>query len=124
MSFKRISYLELWRPFCSAELNYLCTFGRRHHGKHFREIILNLERWFRKRCHLNHFLSGTLVDPFTVEWNHLCNFGTGYYARGTTLVNNFEFGPVVQERCHLKYFLSGALAALVLVGAELFLQFC
>ena len=28
-----------------------------------------------------------------------------------------------RRRCHLKYFLSGALAALVSVGAELFMQF-
>ena len=26
MSFKDISYLELWRPFCSAEQNHLCNF--------------------------------------------------------------------------------------------------
>ena len=26
MSFKDISYLELWRPFCSAERNHLCNF--------------------------------------------------------------------------------------------------
>ena len=25
MSFKDISYLELWRPFCLAELNHLCN---------------------------------------------------------------------------------------------------
>ena len=29
----------------------------------------------------------------------------------------------LRRRCHLKYFLSGALAALVFVGAELFVQF-
>ena len=85
MSFKGISYLDLWRPFCSAKLNHLCTFGRRHHKKQFREIILKLDRWFRKRCHLKLFLSGTLVAPFTAEWNHLCNFGRGYHARGTIL---------------------------------------
>ena len=27
MSFKDISYLELWQPFCSAEWNLLCNFG-------------------------------------------------------------------------------------------------
>ena len=37
--------------------------------------------------------------------------------------NNFEFGPAVQEEMSFKIFLSGALAALVLVGAELFMQF-
>ena len=28
-----------------------------------------------------------------------------------------------RRRCHFKYFLSGALAALVFIGAELFMQF-
>ena len=28
MSFKDISYLELWWPFCSAEQSHLCYFGR------------------------------------------------------------------------------------------------
>ena len=31
MSFKDISYLELWMPFCMAEQNLLFNFGRRHH---------------------------------------------------------------------------------------------
>ena len=31
MWFKGISYLELWPPFCSAELNHLCNLGSRHH---------------------------------------------------------------------------------------------
>ena len=43
MSFKGISYLELWWPFCSAELNHLCNFGRRRHEEQFSEIILNLD---------------------------------------------------------------------------------
>ena len=49
MSFKDISYLELWWPFCSVEQSDLCNFGRRHHDKHFCEIILNLDRWFRRK---------------------------------------------------------------------------
>ena len=31
MSFKDISYLELWWHLCSAEQNHLCNFGRMHH---------------------------------------------------------------------------------------------
>ena len=31
MSFKDISYLELWWSLFSAERNHLCTFGRMHH---------------------------------------------------------------------------------------------
>ena len=30
MLFKGISHLELWQPFCSAEPNHLCNFGREH----------------------------------------------------------------------------------------------
>ena len=75
MSFKGICYLELWRPFCSAEWNHLCNFGRRHHKEQFCEIILNLDRCFRKKCHLKIFLiwrpggpfySG--VEPFVKSW--------------------------------------------------------
>ena len=70
-----ISYLELWRPFCSAEWNHLCNFGRRHHEEQFCEIILNLDRCFRKKCHLKIFLiwrpggpfySG--VEPYVKNW--------------------------------------------------------
>ena len=39
MPFKGISYLELWQPFCSAERNHLCNFGRGYYEEQFREII-------------------------------------------------------------------------------------
>ena len=35
MPFKDISYLELWQPFCSAEQNHLCNFGRGQYVKFF-----------------------------------------------------------------------------------------
>ena len=38
MSFKDISYLELWWPFCSSEQNHLCNFGRGHHEEQFCEL--------------------------------------------------------------------------------------
>ena len=60
MTFKGISYLELWQPFCSAECNHLCNFGRRYYEEQFCEIILNLSQWLR-RCHLKDFLSGALA---------------------------------------------------------------
>ena len=61
MPFKGISYLELWQPFCSAECNYLCNFGRGYYEEHFCEIILNLDKWFRRRYRLKYFLSGAMV---------------------------------------------------------------
>ena len=59
MSFKDISYLELWQLLCSAGRIHLCNFGREHHEEQFCEIILNLDNWFR-RCHLKDFLSRAL----------------------------------------------------------------
>ena len=60
MLFKDISYLELRQPFCSAEQNHLCNFGRGCYEEQFCEIILNLGQWFR-RCRLKDLLSGALV---------------------------------------------------------------
>ena len=59
MSFKDISYLELWRPFCSAKQNHLCKVGIGHHKEHFCEITLNLDQWFG-RSRLKDFLSRAL----------------------------------------------------------------
>ena len=50
MPFNDISYLELWRPVCSAEGNHLCNFGRGYYERKFCEIILNLYHLFRRRC--------------------------------------------------------------------------
>ena len=65
MSFKDISYLELWQSFCSAKLNHLCNFGKAYTEEQFCEINLNLDQWFRD------FLPGALeallfggVGPF------------------------------------------------------------
>ena len=44
MSFKDISYLELWQHLCSAVRNHLCNFGRRHHKEQFCEVIFNLDQ--------------------------------------------------------------------------------
>ena len=39
MSFKNISYLELWQPLCSMEQNHLFNFGKVLHEKQCCEII-------------------------------------------------------------------------------------
>ena len=41
MSFKDISYLELWLHFCKADLIHLCNFGRGFYDEQFCEIVLN-----------------------------------------------------------------------------------
>ena len=55
--------------------NHLCNFGRGYREEQFCEIILNLDQWFRRRCHLKDCLSGALVvlvfsgaEPFMQFW--------------------------------------------------------
>ena len=43
MPFKGISYLELWKPICSAERTHLCNFGGGYYEQQFCKIILNLD---------------------------------------------------------------------------------
>ena len=68
MLFKDTSYLELWQPFCLAEQNHLCNFGRTHHGEHFCEITLNLdqEMLLKNISYLELWFSRT--DPFVQFW--------------------------------------------------------
>ena len=68
MSFKDISFLDLWQPLCSAELSQLCDFGRRHHEEHSCDMILILDQWFRRKCGLKVFLIGSPGSPF-VQWS-------------------------------------------------------
>ena len=73
MLFKDISYLELWQPFCQAEQNHLCNFGRRCYEEQCCEIILNLCQWFR-RCRLKHSYLELWQPSCLWERNHLCHF--------------------------------------------------
>ena len=41
----------------------MCQFGRGFHEEQFCEIILNLDKWFRRRCRLKDFLSRALAVP-------------------------------------------------------------
>ena len=55
-------------------------FGSAHYEEQFCEIILNLDKWFRRRNRLKIFLSFlALVAFFSADQNHSCNFGWGYY---------------------------------------------
>ena len=51
-------------PFCLREQKHLCNFGRGHYERHFCEIILNLDRWFRRKCRLKLFLIYSSGGPF------------------------------------------------------------
>ena len=61
MLFKDISYLKLWRPLCLEEQHHLSNSIRGYHEEQFCEIILNLDHWFMRRCHLKDFLSRALA---------------------------------------------------------------
>ena len=56
----------------SVERNHLCDFGGRHYEKHFCEITLNLDQWFRRRCRLKIFLSRALTVS-GAEGLNFCN---------------------------------------------------
>ena len=61
MSFKDISYLELWRPFCDADQNHLCKFGKGHYEEQFCEIILIWTSGSGGNVTKRHFLSRALA---------------------------------------------------------------
>ena len=67
MSFKDISYVELWQSLCSVDWNHLCNIGRRHHEEQYCEIILKFDPWFRRKCRLKVFLIWSSGSPF-VQW--------------------------------------------------------
>ena len=101
--------------------NHLCNFGRRHHEEQFCEIILNLDQWFRKKCHLNVFLSWSSGRHFTQRRVAICTL----LVEGNNEEQFCEFILNLGQwfRCRLKDFLSGSLAVLLFGGAEPFMQF-
>ena len=54
--FKAISIFRSGGHVVQPELNILINFGRRHHEEHFCEIILNSNRWLRRRGQLKIFI--------------------------------------------------------------------
>ena len=66
MSFKDISYLELWQPLCSVDWIHLCNIGRRYHEERSCVIILNMDQWFRRKFHLNVFLISFVQRSITI----------------------------------------------------------
>ena len=56
MSFKDISYLQLWWPICLTEWNHLCKCGRGHYEGPLNEINSNLDKWFKRKFYFKIFL--------------------------------------------------------------------
>ena len=77
MSFEDISHLQLWQLFCSAERDHLSNFGRGHNEEHIRGIVLNWDRWFRRRCRLKIFLIYSSGAILFGGGGHLYNFDEG-----------------------------------------------
>ena len=104
MSFKDISYLELWRPFCSAERNHLCKSDRGYHEEQLCEINFNLDQWFRRRCVLKIFLIWSSGGPFVQQsWTICAIFVEGIRKKNS--VKLFWICTSGSIRCHLKIFL-------------------
>ena len=116
MCFKDISYLELWRPFCSAEQTICAILVEGVMRNKICEIILNLDQWFKKMS----FKDISYLElwwPFcSAEQNHLCNSGRGHYEEQFCEII-LNLGQCFRRSCRLKDFLSGALAALLFSGA-------
>ena len=72
MLFKDISYLEFRRPFCYAELDHLCNFGRGYQEEQFCEIILNLDQCFRRRCVSKIYLIWSSGSPYVQRSGTIC----------------------------------------------------
>ena len=52
-----------------GEWDHLCNFGRGHYGEHSCEIILNLDKWFRRRCHLKKTFTDCARQMTYKDWS-------------------------------------------------------
>ena len=119
MVFTDISYLELWRPFCSGEQNHWSNFSRRLHKEQLRKIIFYLDLWFRRLCCLKIFLSRALAALLFSGVESFVQFGRGNpEEQFCEIILNLDLW---YRRCCLKYSLSGLLAALLFSAAEPFM---
>ena len=121
MSFKDISYLELWPPLCSANGTICAIFVEGLWGTNLWNYF-EFDQWFKEMAFKNiSYLE--LLWPFcSAEQNHLCNF--------CRRLQEEQFCEIIlnldqwfKRRCRLKCYLTGALAALLFSTAEPFKQF-
>ena len=103
MPFEDISNLELWLPFCSTERNHFSIFGRRYQEEQFCKIILNLDKWFRRRWCLKISLIWSSRGLLFSGAESLCNIGRGYYEEQfCEIILNLD--QWFRRRCLLKIF--------------------
>ena len=73
------SYLELWQPLCSVELNNLCNFGRVHHEEQFCLIYFEYGSLVQEEMSFKDISYLELLRLLClVERNNLCSFRRGY----------------------------------------------
>ena len=72
LQFNYISYLELCQPLCSVDWNHMCDIRKRHHEEQPCEIILNLDQWFRRKCHFKVFLIWSSGSLFVQRSETIC----------------------------------------------------
>ena len=105
MAFKDISYLELLRPFCSAERNHTYNICKRHYEEQFCEIILNLDQMVQEKISSKDISYLELWQPLClVELNHLCNFGWRHHEENFCEII-LILGQWFRKRCPFKIFL-------------------
>ena len=92
--------MVIWRPFCSAEWNHLCNFGRGYHEQFCEIMFFYSDQCFR-RCHFKDFLSRALASLLLAEQNHLCNFGRGQYGEHSCEIILY-LDKWFTKRCHLR----------------------
>ena len=68
MLFKAISYLELWRLFCSTEWNYLFNFVRGHYEEQVCEFYFEFGQVVQVEMSFKRFLIWSSGGP-PVQWS-------------------------------------------------------
>ena len=115
-------YLELCQPL-SAEQNHLCNFGRGHHEEHFCEMILNLDQWFRRRCHFKTFLIQSSGDPCIKPSRTVCANLVEAIMRNNSVKSFLIWTSGSGGNVIKRHFLSRALSTPLFGGGESFVQF-
>ena len=83
------------------EQKYLCSFELGHYGVHSCEVIWNLDKWFRMRCHLKTFYLEFCQPVSSADQNYLCNVGRRYHKeRFCEIILNLD--QWFRRKCRLK----------------------
>ena len=85
--------------------------------KHFCQIILNLDQWFRRKFHLQTFLIYSSGSPFVHPSETICAILIDSIMRNICeIILNLDYW--FWRRCHLKVFLYLNLAVILFYGVE------